>query len=255
MVLKRLPFSKRAAGISLGVLAAAGAAGGASWYWVTHARFIEATNNAYLKADPSMIAPDVRGHVAAVLVAENQRVKEGAPLVRIERERFEAAVAAAESRLDATRAELATIERQIDVQSAVVTRLEAAVERAQAERDRAAKDRKRYRDLAEGRAGSRERYETALADDRKAVSALKAAEAAVRVEERRLAMLRSRLDETRAGIETVKAELKRARIDLEDTVVRAPYAGVIGDKEVERGQYVRPGQEMFTLVDAQDTYV
>lgn len=59
----------------------------------------ESTDDAYVQADSSSVAPKVRGLVAEVLVQHNQRVKKGDPLVRIDPEEFDARVAAADAEL------------------------------------------------------------------------------------------------------------------------------------------------------------
>lgn len=252
---KDFRISGRAVLLTAGLIGGLAAAGAGAYYWMETARFVETTNNAYLKADATVIAPDVRGHVARVAVKENQRVEKGDPLLRIEPERYEARVAEAKGQVAALEAKLGTLERRIEMQQAAIDGAEAGVERAEAERDRAAQDRARYRDLADERAGSREQYEDAVAAHRKAVSSVKSAKAKVAGEQRERAMLQARLKETRAQLEKAKAALQTARIDLEDTVVRAPFDGIVGDKEVARGQYLRPGQEAFTLVPVRDLYV
>ena len=255
MLRKELRISGRAVLLTAGLIGGLGAAGAGAYYWMDTARFVESTNNAYLKADATMIAPDVRGHVASVAVKENQRVEKGDPLLRIEPDSYQARVDEAKSQISALEAKLGTLKKRIEMQRAAIDRAEAGVESAEAERDRAAQDRARYRDLADERAGSREQYEDAVAAHRKALSAVKSANATVAAEERELAMLRSRVAETKAQLDKARAGLETARIDLKDTVVRAPFDGVVGDKEVEAGQYLRPGQETFTLVPVRDLYV
>jgi membrane fusion protein (multidrug efflux system) len=255
MLRKELRISGRAVLLTAGLIGGLGAAGAGAYYWMDTARYVETTNNAYLKADETMIAPDVRGHVEKVAVKENQRVEKGEPLLRIEPGRYEARIAEAKGQVAALEAKLGTLKRRIDMQQAAIDSAAAGIEGAEAERDRAAQDRARYRDLADERAGSREQYEDAVAAHRKAVSSVKSAKAKLAAEKREREMLRSQLKETKAQLKKARAALETAKIDLEDTVVRAPFDGIVGDKSVERGQYLRPGQETFTLVPVRDLYV
>jgi multidrug efflux system membrane fusion protein len=58
-----------------------------------------------------------------------------------------------------------------------------------------------------------------------------------------------RVAESRAQLETAKAQLKQANVELGNIVIRAPFDGVINDKMIEVGDYVTNGTQLFNLVD------
>src|ERR1043165_4217761 len=96
---------KRAA---LALAAALGIAGAADFghYYLSTGRYLETTDDAYVKADSTIIAPKVSGYIAQVLVGDNQKVKAGQPLAKIDDRDFKAA-------LDQARADVAAAEASV----------------------------------------------------------------------------------------------------------------------------------------------
>ncbi|MBN7798135.1 HlyD family secretion protein [Parahaliea mediterranea] len=228
------------------VLALAGA--GFAVYWLMFSRFIETTDNAYVEADMSVVAPRIAGYVAAVLVAENTAVEAGQALLRIEDGDYRARLDRAAAVLSSRRAALATLESEIDLQHSLIRQAEADEASAVAEQRRANSDSQRYADLVDARAASRQQLDSAIAQASQAAAGVDATRAKLGAERQRLAVMRARRVEIEATLAEARANLELARIDLDNTVIKAPMDGVVGNKHVEVGQYLQPGVQVLTVV-------
>lgn len=230
--------------------------GAALWgYWFFYSRYIETTDNAYIEADMAIIAPRVAGYVSELMVNDNALVNAGDPLLRIEDQDYRAKVAQAEALVGARRAAMATIQSQITLQRAIIAQAEADVVSAQAERERVNADLVRYRELADVKATSRQQLDSAIAGARRSQAALDAANARLNAEQVRLQVYEARREEARAALGEADAHLTLARIDLDNTLLRAPVDGVIGNKHVQLGQYLRPGTQVLTVVPLPQVHV
>lgn len=246
---RKLPL--RAMAIATGGLAAI-AAGAA---WIASPATSVSTDDAYVKADSTIIAPKVQGLVAAVLVRDNQRVAAGQPLIRIDPEDYERAEQAAEADVASAEAALAQQSAQEAFAAANVRAAAAAIQSADAERVRTAADRKRFDALVAAGDVSRSQADSARAA---ALSAeadsdkSRAAFAAAQQQEK--AVLQSRA-ELAASVAKTKAALLLARQNLSHTVIRAPVAGVVGDRQAQIGEYAQPGTQLMTVVPMNTIYV
>lgn len=255
--------------VSILVLAALGYAGKTAYEYFVTGRFIVSTDDAYVGADTSIISAKIAGHVVAVPVANNQAVKAGDLLVKIDPADYELAIAAAKDKIASQDATIARVERQADAQAAViagadaqVTAARAALAGAQADQERAALEYDRSQKMAQTNVGSLQRLEQATADKARTASSVATAEANVAVAEASLASAKGNLDVMKAQkVEAVqlRAELKtaldKAEHDLTFTEIRAPFDGIVGNKAVEPGQYAQPGVRLLALVDPATTYV
>jgi membrane fusion protein, multidrug efflux system len=236
------------------VAALIGAGMGGAYWWRT-GRFIESTDNAYIMADISPVNPKIQGYVREVLVADNQRVHAGDVLIRIDDRDYAAKVAQAEAQVAQQKAALVTIDQQIVQERAMVDQAEAAVTSAEADRLRTQLDRTRYRELAQSEAASKQRLETAEADARKNEAALLRAKAALVAEREHLPVLQSQRREGEGKLAQLEAALELARIDLADTIIRAPVDGTVGNRSVQVGQLVKPGNQLLSVVPLPSVYI
>jgi membrane fusion protein, multidrug efflux system len=235
------------------VLATAAAGGG--YYWWTVARFVETTDDAYVRSDVSLVSPKIEGYVREVRAAENQLVKEGDVLVVIDDEDYAARARQAEAALNAERATLATYDSRIKWQQSMIDQAAAQVRGAEADLKRAQQDHERYRNLLRDDFASRQRYETAEADSRKAEAALAKARAQLAAETNQLAVFAAQRVEAEAKAHQAEAALTLARNNLADTVIRAPVDGVVGNKGVQVGHYVTAGTQLLSVVPLPEVYV
>lgn len=259
---------KRRLWIGAAFLGLAGAAE-YGWHWWAVGRFLEQTDDAYVRADVVTMSPKVAGYLADVPAGDNQSVRAGDVLLRIDDrdyraavEQAEGAVAAAEATVAADQAATANLDAQLQRQVAVIAGAEADTLGAEAELRRAQLDYARYRSLAATEAASRQNFETAEATNRKATAALARTRAAVGAERGRLPVLGTEREQAKANLRHAEASLVQAqaalalaRLSLEHTILRAPVDGVVGQRAARVGQYVEPGQPVMAVVPLQAAYV
>lgn len=251
------------------VLGAALVIGAGGVGWLQAAKGSVTTDNAYVKADSTVVAPRVRGHVAQVLVADNEPVRAGQVLVRLDPEEYAARlasadgdVALAEAAVQAAEAALAKLDAEEALAEAEVREAETAIRASDAEARRAAADWRRYeRLLAVGYAPRRDadRIEAqaiaaeAQADKSRAGLAVSRSEALAT--QRRRGELRAALAQAQAAREKARAARALAGQDQAHVEVRAPIAGVVGDRQANVGDYVQPGSRLMTLEPLDRLYI
>ena len=251
------PRKRSRSRILLGVLAAVAVASGGAYgrYWYMVGRYIESTNNAYLRADQVAMAPRVSGQVAEIYVKDNEDVAVGQPLLKIDARRYEMMVRQAEATVDAREADVAKSEADLRQQDAVIAQAQADVTAAQASSNLADKEFERAAALAvRGFATQQksEQTESALTQARSTVSLKQAVLDAAR---QKVATLKAQLAQARAQLDAAKESLSQAEIDLKDTLLRSPIAGRVGDRTVQLGQFAQPGTRLLTVVPTQQMYL
>jgi membrane fusion protein (multidrug efflux system) len=234
------------------VLVAAAAGGG---HWWTVGRFIQSTDDAFVQADISAVSPKIQGYVRDVPVVDNQEVKAGDVLVVIDDREFAAKLDQARATLEAQQAAIAMLATRRVWQQAMIDQADAAMAGAEAEQRRAQLELARQRDLARADVASRQKFETADADLHKADAALARAKAGLAAERDQLAMLDAQRKQEEARSHQAEAALRLAQNDLDDTIIRAPVDGVIGNKGVQVGQLVKAGTLLLAVVPLPQVYV
>jgi membrane fusion protein, multidrug efflux system len=241
MAIRKLLLPTVAAVAALGI-------GAFGVHWFVSGRFVEKTDNAYVQSDIAAIAPKVAGYVREVRVRDNQKVAAGEVLAVIDDRDFAAQVAQADAQAEAAKAAIASINSNLVLQRSVIAQAEAGIASAEADLRRAQLDQQRYGALAPEGFASRQRLETVTADRQKAESSLARARAALKSEQDRVGVLEASRAQAEAQLKQAQANAELKRIDLENTVVRAPFAGTVGNKGVELGQYVKVGTQLLSLV-------
>jgi HlyD family secretion protein len=209
-----------------------------------------------LEAVQSNLAFQVSGHVINVQAVEGQSVKKGQVLSELDSSEFQSRVDQAEAALDkAVRAK----EQLEEVLRISTVTLPADVKRAEANvtmagntlRD-AKKNNDRYKELfRQGVVAEKEwdavrlAYENALARHNDAEEGLRQAESNLG----KIEATRKDIESAKAQIDLARAALDQAKIQLGYTKLLAPYSGIITSKDVEHGEVVNPGREVFTLAD------
>src|SRR6185295_9768916 len=146
-----------------GVAALALLAGGAGYgsYWWQTGRYVESTNDAYVKADYTTVAPKVSGYIAAVMVEDNQPVKAGQVLAQIDDRDFKTALAQAQADVANAEAGIRNLDAQLALQQSVIDQANADIASAEAALDFAQQDYSRYRDLLKTGYGTTQRAQQA----------------------------------------------------------------------------------------------
>jgi membrane fusion protein (multidrug efflux system) len=243
------------------------AVGGVSMILATPAS--ESTDDAYIGADATTVAPKVRGLVEAVLVRDNQTVHAGDPLVRIDPEEFDvrvqtakAELADAEAGVASARAALLSLNAEERLAAAHVTAAETTIRSAKAQSDRATADTHRYtRLVAMGAVAVRDAENvravavSAEQDVARSMADLVVARDSQHVTIAGRATLLAALQKATANVERSRASLDLALQDQRHTLILAPIDGVVGNRQVQQGDYVQPGSRLLTLVPLHALYV
>ncbi|WP_446900556.1 HlyD family secretion protein [Burkholderia sp. YIM B11467] len=239
------------------VVAVLAAIGGAVWLgrWWTVGRFIESTNDAYLQADSMTAAPKVAGYVTDVYVRDNQAVKAGDPLVRLDVRQYQVALAQSLATVDARRADIARAEADISQQHANLEQADAQAKVSQINARHASDEYARYAPLAATGAETHERVADLKSTRDQAAATLAANNASIAAARTQIASFTAQLQQARAQLEAAQASAAQAQLDLDNTVVRSTLAGRVGDRTVRVGQYVQPGTRLLTVVPVDAIYL
>lgn len=237
----------------LAAVAIGGAAYGAHW-WNT-GRFIETTDDAYVGANITLIAPKVAGYLTEVSVTDNQLVHAGDVLARIDDRDYRAALNKADGAVAAAQAQIANLDALRELQGAVIGQAKAGVAASQAETSRARDDQQRYSNLVSKAAVSVQSqqkadtiYKQAQAEDLKTQAALVASQ-------RELDVISTRRAQAAAALQQAEAERDLAKLNMEYTVLRAPIDGAIGNRRARSGAYATVGSQLLSVVPADGMWV
>lgn len=225
------------------------------WQWLTIGRFEEATDNAYVRADITFVAPKVDGYVVDVAVSDNAVVGPGDVLFRIDDRDYRARLARAEASIASARATLANVEAESRLQKAVIAQGQAELRSALAAQALAHRELERYGSLVRTHAVSQARFDESTTASAQADASVSAARAAIHARQRKLDVLAARRDAARAAVSEAEAARILARIDLKNTTVRAPVAGVVGNRQVRIGRFATRGATMLEIVPIRDAWI
>ncbi|MDN3237579.1 MULTISPECIES: HlyD family secretion protein [unclassified Pseudomonas] len=209
---------------------------------------IVTTNNAYVRGQITVMAPQVNGYVAEVLVQDFEHVKQGQLLVRIDDRIYRQRVEQNQAQLAARQADLANSIQTLASNQATLASRRAELLSAQAELDRARADERRVNELASrGSVSLRERDQT-RASARAAAAQVKQAQAAINIAEENVKATRVSRGSLEAQVQMAEAALHLAQIDLDNTLIKAPREGQLSEVSVRLGQYVTAGSQLLYLV-------
>ncbi len=240
---------------ALALLATAGAAGRYGYdYWTT-GRFQVSTDDAYVKADYTTIAPKVSGYIADVLVDDNAPVRAGQVLARIDDRDFRAALDQAKANVAAAEAAIGNFDAQLSLQQAEIAEAKAAVGGTEASLAFARTDAARYRDLVRTGSGTLQKAQQTEADWDQIAAHLLGEQAAVTAAERKIGVLTTARAQAVAEAERTQAALRQAELNLGYTKIVAPIDGTIGARTLRVGQYVAAGTPLMAVVPLQSAYV
>jgi membrane fusion protein (multidrug efflux system) len=246
------PKGKKIAGLVLCLAAVAMVAGG--WAWTRSSDEVS-TDNAYVRGDVTSLAPKISGYVMQVDVADNQTVRAGDVLFRIDDRDYRARLAQAVANLEAAEARLANADAEIQLQHALVRQAEAQKRAAVAEMNLASKAHDRQRDLIRSNAVSQAHVDESDAALARAEASVAAASATVEAQQQRNAVLAAQREAAVAAVAQAQAACDLAQIDLDSTVVRAPVGGVVGNRQVRVGRLVAPGASLLDIVPVDDLWL
>ena len=236
--------------VVLTVALLAGAGYGANWgrHWWNGGRFQETTDDAFLQSDKVVVAPKVGGFVAELAVGDNQPVRAGEVLARIDDKDYQVVLAQDEADLEKSKASLEGVGSALIQQQARIIEARADVANTSAALAFARQEDSRYAELFAKGAGTSQRTQQAASDLRMKTAALDKANAGYEAAQKQIDGLRSLEAAARATLRRSEINLQQARLNIGYTTVVAPIDGVVGDRSVRRGQLVQPGTNLLTVV-------
>jgi membrane fusion protein (multidrug efflux system) len=224
-------------------------------YGFTGERGQQSTNDAYVSADYSNVAPKVAGFISQVLVEDNQQVKAGQLLAVIDDRDLQTALAASEAEVLAAQAQYEQASAVVQRQASVIAQSQATVDVSKAEVTFAEQEQDRYAHLAGMGAGTvqnaqqaRNRIDTARARQNSAIASLAA-------DRKQVDVFTAQQHAAEAGLKRAQAARDQARLQLSYTRIVAPVDGMVGERAVRIGNYVTPGARLLSVVPLDQVYV
>lgn len=232
-------------------------AGGAwfGWYWNTVGRYIEKTDNAYIRSEITQISSKVAGYVRAVPAGDNMAVQAGDVLVHIEALEFQVRLENGRKKIAERGAALRVAQQRSRLQLSRIAACKAQLAAALAEQGKKASELGRYASLLPGGIISSLDYETILTAEKKSRAEVANADANLVSSEMEREVLLAEESRLEAELQQQEEELKLPAQELADTLIRAPLAGVIGNRRVRAGQYVKPGTVLLAVIPRQALWV
>lgn len=245
---------KRAA-IGLALALGVAAAGDFGYNYLTTGRYLESTDDAYVKADSTIIAPKVSGYIAQVLVGDNEKVKAGQVLAKIDDRDFKAALGQARADVAAAEASVRNLDAQLELQQPIIEQSTADVAAADANLKFAQEERARYDDLMKSGSGTIQRAQQTDAALRASNAQLQHAKSGLVAAQRKVDVLTTQRAQATAQLDRARAVADQAELNLSYTEITAPVDGTVGARSLRVGQYVQAGTQLMAVVPLDAVYV
>jgi membrane fusion protein, multidrug efflux system len=230
-------------------------AGAFGTYWVKTGRYLESTDDAYVQADYTTIAPKVSGYIADVKVEDNQSVKAGQVLAVIDDRDFRTALDQAKADVASAQADVQNIEAQLEEQQSVIQQAEAAIDADQAGVKFAQQDYTRYHNLTANKVTSVQDEQRAQTVLQQQTAALQRDRAALSAAKQRVAVLTTAKSKSETQVQRLQSVQAQAELNLGYTTIVAPIDGIVGARSLRVGQYVQAGTQLMAVVPVQSVYV
>jgi membrane fusion protein (multidrug efflux system) len=223
-------------------------------YW-TVGRFIESTDDAYVKADSTTVAPKVSGYIAQVLVEDNQAVKAGQVLALIDDRDLETALREANAGVGAAEAAVANLTMQLSAQDYAIREAQADLEVAETAAELAHRNDTRRREMAKVGFGSDEQSDEATTDFEGKAAGVARSRAALARARQQVAVLETQRQLAEAQRDRAIATKHQAELNLSYVTIRAAIDGTVGARTLRVGQFVQAGTQLMEIVPLRDAYV
>jgi len=216
---------------------------------------IKATDDAYVKADMTSVAPRISGVISQVAVQDYQPVEKGALLFTIDDRDLVTALRQAEAEVATARADLQRVQALLDVHQSSILQAEAVLQVDAANLRQARADQKRFASLARDGSGTEQNQEQAQVALDVQLATHKRDQQVLEGARKQTAVLQAQLAMARAALQGAEARRDRAELELSYTRVRAPVSGVVAQRRVREGSHVHAGQPQITLVPLDSLYI
>jgi membrane fusion protein (multidrug efflux system) len=226
-----------------------------SYEYLTIGRYLESTDDAYVQADSTIIAPKVSGYIGDVLVSDNERVKTGQVLARIDDRDFRTALNQAKADVAATEAAIHNLDSQIELQQPLIQQQAAEVEGTEANLTFAQEERSRYDDLMKSGSGTIQRAQQTDAALRSQIAQLVQSKAGLIAAKKKIEVLSTQRAQAAAQADRARALEQQAELNLSYTEILAPVDGTVGARSLRVGQFVQAGTQLMAVVPLDAVYV
>jgi membrane fusion protein, multidrug efflux system len=223
-------------------------------YW-TNGRYLESTDDAYVKADSTIISPKVSGYIAQVLVGDNEHVKPGQLLAKIDDRDFKAALGQARADVAASEAAVRNLDAQIALQQPIIEQGTADIAAAEANLKFAEEEQARYDGLMKTGSGTVQRAQQTDAALREKTAQLQHGKSGLLAAQRKVDVLTTERAKAVAQLDRARAVEQQAALNLSYTEIKAPVDGTIGARSLRTGQFVQAGTQLMAVVPLDAVYV
>jgi len=223
-------------------------------YWNYNEQY-EETNDAQVESYINPVSARAGGYIQRVCFEEHQEVKKDDTLVTLDDREYRAQATAAEASLDDARAQLTVLTASIHSAEAGTSINEDQIKGAEARYTQQQKDIHRYTNLVKEEAATGSDLDQVEARYKVAESDLSAARNSLRTSVVRIAELKTHYALLAADIRRKEAALDLARLNLSYTVIRAPYSGRLGRKNIQEGQQIQPGQPLVSIINEHEKWI
>ena len=230
--------------------------GGYLFYlWYFEWRFIISTNDAYVEGDVATIAPKVNGYVEKLLANENTYVKKGDLLFELNPSDYDIALKHAQIQVDIQKRALITIDAQMKAAQANLSGATAQIQAAKAALINAQNSFNRLKKLESRDFVSKAQIDNATLQVNKARADLTSTQSQELAAKENLNVLAAKKQEVESQIKALQVLCYKAQKDINDTVIRAPFDGVISNIVAKKGDLVSSGKPLASLIPVKNLYV
>ena len=227
------------------------AALGAGYLYVDYAGHFQSTDDAFIAARQTALAPKVSGYLTAVPVTDNEHVATGQVIAQLDDRDYRVALAQAEAQVAAAHASIENIDAQLDVQQAQIASNQAQVEQAQAALVFAQQQAARYQHLEQTGYGTTQNSEQYTSQLRQQQAALLSAQATLNLAQRQVEALKAQRKSAVANLGQAEAQRDQAKLNLSYTTVTAAQPGRVVNLGAAVGQFAQPGTNLTMFVPDQ----
>lgn len=206
------------------------------------------TNDAYVQSKTTLLSPQVSGYITQVYVKDFAFVKEGDPLLQIDKRIFTQKVQEVRANLQGAQSALQAYEQNYRLHEADIIEKEAQIKATEANLKNAQAENNRVSQLVKKESLSKRDYDNARAQLSSAQAAYIQAKAQYQKSLQEFEAFKTTKDSLQAGVKRANALLELALIDLDNSLIKAPIDGQLGEILAHIGQFVSQGSTLTYIV-------
>lgn len=224
-------------------------------FWTLSSGSAPETDDAFVSADSTLVAPQISGTIADVYVKDNQSVKAGDVLAKIDDRDYRNAVLTAQASLETANAQMLSLNAQLAKQQQTILQAQALVNADSASIAYARQSADRYKRLLQNGSGTADARDESDASLRSKLASQQSDMAAVQAAEKQVDVLKAEQAQAKAAIDSAATALAQAKLNLSYTEITAPVDGVVGQRSLRIGGYVSAGTRVLAVVPLHDAYI